>query len=51
MLAFARKQTIKAIVLDLNEAVEGLHRMLEHLIGEDINLAWMPAKSAGPVET
>ncbi len=43
LLAFARKQTIAPRVLDLNETVEALLKMLRRLIGEDINLAWVPA--------
>ncbi|MDD5170170.1 MAG: PAS domain S-box protein [Syntrophales bacterium] len=42
LLAFARKQTIDPKVLDLNETVEGMLRMLRRLIGEDIHLAWLP---------
>jgi PAS domain S-box-containing protein len=42
LLAFARKQTITPKVLDLNETVEGMLKMLRRLIGEDINLTWMP---------
>lgn len=42
LLAFARKQTIKPIVLNLNEAIEGMLKMLRRLIGEDIDLAWIP---------
>ena len=41
LLAFARKQTISPVVLDLNETVEGMLKMLRRLIGEDIDLAWM----------
>ena len=47
LLAFARKQTITPKVLDLNETVEGMLKMLRRLIGEDIDLAWLP--EAGPV--
>ena len=43
LLAFARKQTIAPKVLDLNEAVEGMLKMLRRLIGEDIDLVWRPA--------
>ncbi|HOE66561.1 MAG TPA: PAS domain S-box protein [Candidatus Hydrogenedentes bacterium] len=46
LLAFARKQTIAPKVFDLNEAVEGMLKMLRRIIGEDIDLAWRPA--AGP---
>ena len=42
LLAFARKQTIVPVVLDLNESVESMLKMLRRLIGEDINLAWLP---------
>ena len=42
LLAFARKQTISPKVLDLNETIEGMLKMLRRLIGEDIDLAWRP---------
>jgi PAS domain S-box-containing protein len=42
LLAFARKQTIDPKVIDLNDTVENLLKMLRRLIGEDIDLAWMP---------
>ena len=43
LLAFARKQTIAPKVLDLNETVSGMLKMLQRLIGEDIELSWRPA--------
>jgi len=42
LLAFARKQTIVPVVLDLNRTVESMLTMLRRLIGEDIDLAWLP---------
>jgi two-component system, cell cycle sensor histidine kinase and response regulator CckA len=42
LLAFARKQTIDPRVLNLNETVESILRMLGRLIGEDIELIWQP---------
>ena len=42
LLAFARKQTISPKVLNLNETVEGMLKMLRRLIGEDIDLVWRP---------
>jgi len=42
LLAFARKQTIKPVVLDLNETIQGLVKMLHRLIGEDIQLNFKP---------
>jgi PAS domain S-box-containing protein len=42
LLAFARKQTIAPQVLDLNDTVESMLKMLRRLIGEDVNLLWRP---------
>ena len=42
LLAFARKQTVSPKVLDLNDAVASTQKMIQRLIGEDIDLAWMP---------
>ncbi|MCD6342720.1 MAG: response regulator [Spirochaetaceae bacterium] len=50
MLAFARKQTITPLVLDLNETVENMLKMLRRLIGEDIHLAWLPGSGVWPVK-
>lgn len=49
LLAFARKQTVAPKVLDLNETVGGLLAMLRRLIGEDIDLNWLPAEGLWPV--
>ncbi len=50
LLAFARKQTISPRVLDLNDTVEGMLKMLQRLIGEDIELSWMPQAALWPVK-
>ncbi|MCU0639650.1 MAG: ATP-binding protein, partial [Candidatus Krumholzibacteria bacterium] len=42
LLAFARKQTIAPKVIDLNESVERMLKMLRRLIGEGVDLEWMP---------
>jgi two-component system, cell cycle sensor histidine kinase and response regulator CckA len=42
LLAFARKQTISPKVLDLNDMVTGMLKMLQRLIGENIDLGWHP---------
>ncbi len=42
LLAFARKQTIAPRVLDLNDTVSRTLKMLQRLIGEDIDLVWLP---------
>jgi len=43
LLAFARKQTIAPKVIDLNDTVTGMLKMLQRLIGEQVNLSWHPA--------
>ncbi len=50
LLAFARKQTIRPRVLDLNQTVDGMLNMLRRLIGEDIQLNWHPAAELEPVK-
>jgi signal transduction histidine kinase len=50
LLAFARKQTIAPKVLDLNDTVAGMLKMLRRLIGEDIELAWIPGPNLWPVK-
>ncbi|MCK9294453.1 MAG: PAS domain S-box protein [Desulfobulbaceae bacterium] len=50
LLAFARKQAVAPKVLDLNETVEGMLKMLRRLIGEDINLVWLPDSDLWPVK-
>jgi PAS domain-containing protein len=50
LLAFASKQTISPKVLDLNEAIESMLKMLRRLIGEDIDVAWLPDADIWPVK-
>jgi len=50
LLAFARKQTIIPVVLDLNRNVESMLKMLRRLIGEDIDLAWRPEVGLCPIK-
>jgi CheY-like chemotaxis protein len=50
LLAFARKQTVAPRVLDLNQAVAGMHKMLERIIGEQIQLDWQPGPDLWPVK-
>jgi two-component system sensor histidine kinase EvgS len=42
LLAFARKQTIAPKVLDLNETIADILKMIGRLIGEGIHLQWKP---------
>jgi two-component system cell cycle sensor histidine kinase/response regulator CckA len=50
LLAFARKQTVTPKLLDLNETLEGMLKMLRRLIGEEINLIWAPGINLWPVK-
>jgi two-component system, cell cycle sensor histidine kinase and response regulator CckA len=43
LLGFARKQIIAPRALDLNAAIEARLGMLRPLIGEDLDLRWLPA--------
>jgi PAS domain S-box-containing protein len=46
MLAFSRKQVLSPVVLNLNAAVAESAKMLQRLIGEDVELQVIPAESA-----
>jgi two-component system, cell cycle sensor histidine kinase and response regulator CckA len=50
LLAFARKQTIIPEMLDLNQNVESILKMLRRLIGEQIELVWKPKTDLWPVK-
>jgi two-component system cell cycle sensor histidine kinase/response regulator CckA len=43
LLAFARKQVVRPRVMELNEVVTITLRMLERLLGEQIEVVWRPA--------
>lgn len=43
LLTFARRQTISPLVINLNEAIQGMLKMLRRFIGENIELVWKPA--------
>jgi PAS domain S-box-containing protein len=49
LLAFARKQPVAPRTLDLNQAVGDTLKMLQRLIGEDIELQWQPGSGLWPV--
>ena len=50
LLTFARKQIVTPKVIDLNETVAGMLKMLLRLISEDIDLAWLPGKGLWPIK-
>jgi CheY-like chemotaxis protein len=49
LLAFARRQTVNPKLLDVNETVDGMLKMVRRLIGEDIELAWQPGSGTGRI--
>ncbi len=49
LLAFARRQTVAPRVFDLNETVASMLKMLRRLIGENIELQWVPGAELWPV--
>jgi CheY-like chemotaxis protein len=49
LLTFARKQTIAPRVLDLNETIGQTLGILRRLVGETIELLWVPGGDVGPV--
>jgi two-component system, cell cycle sensor histidine kinase and response regulator CckA len=50
LLGFARKQIISPKVLNLNETISALLKMLHRLIGEDIKVIWKPGRSLWSVK-
>jgi PAS domain S-box-containing protein len=50
LLAFSRKQVMSPKVLDLNSLVENLRKMIERLIGEDIEFVTLPFTLLGKVK-
>jgi PAS domain S-box-containing protein len=50
LLAFSRKQVLQPRVIDLNEVLGGVAKMLERLIEKNIALQVIPAKKLWPVK-
>jgi signal transduction histidine kinase/CheY-like chemotaxis protein len=50
LLIFGRKQTVQPVVLDLNDVVKGLDKMLRRLIGESIEMTIVPGKQTGRIK-
>jgi len=50
LLAFGRRQVQSLEVLDLNTVIKNINRMLSRLIGEDIQLVFIPGTNLGKVE-
>ncbi len=50
LLAFSRQQVLQPTILDVNDVVENLQKLLRRLIGEDVTLRVVLAPSAGHVK-
>jgi PAS domain S-box-containing protein len=50
LLAFARKQPVQPVEVDLNQSVEENLKMLRRLIGEEIELTWLPGENTWPIK-
>ncbi len=50
LLAFSRKQVLQPKILDLNDVVAGMIKMFARVIGENIDLAFMPGSKLAPVK-
>ncbi|HEX7617694.1 MAG TPA: PAS domain S-box protein, partial [Verrucomicrobiae bacterium] len=50
LLIFSRKQKVQPVVLDLNETVKNLDKMLRRLIGENIEMIVVPGNEVGRIK-
>jgi len=50
LLAFSRREIVEPQVLDLNQVLAELDKMLRRLIGEDVELSLFPARELWPVK-
>jgi CheY-like chemotaxis protein len=50
LLAFSRRQVIAPKVINLNDLILDLDRLLRRLIGEDIELVTLPSPEVGPIK-
>ena len=50
LLAFSRKQIIEPKIIDLNDLIEHVHKMILTLIGENIKLSIVPCRDLSPIK-
>jgi signal transduction histidine kinase len=50
LLAFARKQTVSPKTINLNVTIQNMLKMLQRLIGEDIEIEWLPSNDLWSVK-
>lgn len=50
LLAFSRQQVLEPRIVDLNDVITNMDKMLQRLIGEDVELVARPTKDLGSVK-
>ncbi len=50
LLTFSRKQIIQPKILDVNESIKGLYKLLNRMIGEDIEIKMSLAPNIAPIK-
>jgi two-component system cell cycle sensor histidine kinase/response regulator CckA len=50
LLLFSRQQVVEPKVIDLHEVLAGMDKMLQRILGEDVDLVLMAPKSTGRVQ-
>ena len=50
LLLFSRQQPVETVVLDLNEVLRGLDKMIRRIVGEDVDMALLPPHASGRVK-
>jgi two-component system, cell cycle sensor histidine kinase and response regulator CckA len=50
LLTFSRQQVVEPRVIDLHEVLTGMDKMLQRILGEDVQLVSPPPKSSGRVK-
>ncbi|MDB4928622.1 MAG: hypothetical protein JWM10_1106 [Myxococcaceae bacterium] len=49
LLAFSRRQMLQPRLLDLNQVVAGLEKMLRRVLGDDVDFSFLPGEGLGAV--
>jgi len=49
LLAFSRRQVVEPRVLDINKLIKDSEKMLQRLVGEDINVQFIPTENIQPI--
>ncbi len=50
LLAFARKQIVRPEILNVNDSISSMYKMLKRLIGEQVEILWLPGSNLWTAE-